>query len=286
MVTSTWSANELRRLGASIRDGKAKGTFPSYDEVRLRYAELAVEVQIQISSLDWRPLLGRRRFEVTSRAKTIDTLREKLQRDRSTPLSRVQDIAGVRFEAEMSLSQQRAVAETIARVFEHDSETAVHDLRERPNCGYRALHVWLRLPERVEVQVRTHLQGAWANSYEEAGDLFGREIRYGALPVEPLRREVVQGLQMLSLEHISEMEQQHDRLFLDIDEHENRCRRIAHDLGLPIEEVRHLGPLKEPSRFYDEQEVTLLHQERELYEMLKQLTEAMRTMKFPKGAEK
>lgn len=104
----------------------------------------------------------------------------------------------MRFEAEMSLGEQRAVAETIALLFEHDPEYAVHDLLSTPHSGYRALHVWLRLPERVEVQVRTQLQGAWANLYEEAGDLFGRGIRYGEPPARATDQLKVEHLKQFS----------------------------------------------------------------------------------------
>lgn len=168
----------MKRLGYWIRDGgDPTGDFPSYSEVELWYSELAMEVQRKLSSYDWRKLLGHRKLEVSARAKTVDTLRDKLRRDRSTPLSSVQDIAGVRFEAEMTLSQQTAVAAEIARMYGQESEHAIHDLRSSPHSGYRAVHVWLRLPARVEVQVRTRSQGVWANAYESLADLVGRNIR-------------------------------------------------------------------------------------------------------------
>lgn len=158
MERPPWSNHQLR-LGERLRDGAPPGEGAiDYDSVRLHYSDVAAEVQERIRAQDWRFLLGHRAFEVTSRAKTVDTTREKLQRDRATPLSRIQDLAGVRFEAEMSLSQQQAVAETIAQMFGAKPDEALHDLRLRPHSGYRAVHIWLRLPQRVEVQVRTHLQ--------------------------------------------------------------------------------------------------------------------------------
>ena len=69
------------------------------------------------------------------------------------------------------------------------------------------MHVWLRLPAgRVEVQVRTHLQCAWANAYESLADAFGREIRYGYIPLDPQEAMIVRSLQDMSLVRIAEME--------------------------------------------------------------------------------
>ncbi|VHM07041.1 Region found in RelA / SpoT proteins [Streptococcus pyogenes] len=170
------------------------------------YNDVAAEVQKRITELNWPPLLLDRPWEVTSRAKTIDTLRDKLRRDPGTPLPSVQDFAGVRFEAEMSLDEQDAVVTAICGLFGHDEETCVKDLREKPHSGYRAVHIWLRLPVRVEVQVRTHLQGEWANTYEYAADLMGREIRYDRLPENPVELNVVQGLHDLSTQRIATIE--------------------------------------------------------------------------------
>lgn len=123
-----------------------------YDDVMLWYNDVAAEVQRFVEALDWQPLLGERTFEVTSRSKTLDTLRQKLRRDRSTPLPSVQDVAGVRFEAEMSLDEQDAIAQAIAGMY-GQQPSSLKDLRSNPHSGYRAVHVWLRLPVRVEVQV-------------------------------------------------------------------------------------------------------------------------------------
>ena len=196
--------NQLKNLSRHIRDGTVPpDSLPSYSDVMLWYNDVAAECQQDISNLDWTPLLPGRAIEVTSRSKTIDTLRQKLRRDPNTPLPFVQDVAGVRFEGEMSLDEQDAVAGAIAGLYEHDAD-CVKDLRLTPHSGYRAVHVWLRLPVRVEVQVRTHMQSAWANAYEAAADALGREIRYGQLPTDELAREVVEGLQNISIEGIGD----------------------------------------------------------------------------------
>ncbi|MFI2565281.1 hypothetical protein ACIPWF_14615 [Paenarthrobacter sp. NPDC089989] len=207
MEIPPWSAKQLRKLGESIRDGlTAKPGLPSYDDVMLYYNDVAAETQELIAGLDWTTLLDRRPFEVTSRPKTIDTLRQKLVRDRNTPLSNVQDIAGVRFEAEMSLDEQDAVATAISGLFGHSPERCMHDLRTQPHSGYRAVHLWLRLPVRVEVQIRTHMQSSWANMYESAADVLGRDIRYGAFPDDPSLKKFVTDLQEISVDGIRQLE--------------------------------------------------------------------------------
>ena len=206
MERPPWSSNQLKKLGVSIRDGlPLPQGAPTYDDVLLWYNELAIEVQSVISQHPWSGILGDRPVEVTSRAKTIDTLREKLQRDHSTPLASIQDLAGVRLEAEMSLDEQDLIAEEICALFQQ-AEGSVHDLRSHPHSGYRAVHVWLRIPWRVEVQIRTHMQGEWANMYESAADYFGRSIRYDELPQDEQRAILVAALQAVSVNQVAGIE--------------------------------------------------------------------------------
>ncbi len=178
------------------------------------YDDLAVAVLHAIRRLDWSSLLvDRAAPEMTARAKTLTTLAEKLRRDPATPLSNVQDVAGVRFEAVMTLEEQEIVANVIASAFDQDPAHVCHDLRQAPHSGYRAVHVWLRIPQgRVEVQVRTRVQGLWANLYEVVADLLGREIRYGELPSSPVAREVVEAIQRISLDGIARLEERKQSL--------------------------------------------------------------------------
>jgi len=268
MEACPWGTNELKRLSVHIRDSTPPGTnHPSYADVMGWYNDLAARVQQEIAGLNWPPLLLDRPFEVSSRAKTIDTLRQKLLRDPSTPLPSVQDIAGVRFEAEMSLDEQDAVVTAICGMYNQDPSTVVRDMRTVDHSGYRAVHIWLRLPARVEVQVRTHLQGLWANTYEAAADVFGRGIRYNELPDDPEERTTIARLRELSTNSIASMER--DR---------NEISTIDLTLGdlvrngitdIPEEDVRRLDELRARYKGNEERLQTALVQLREFFSTLR-----------------
>jgi len=178
-----WSTNQLKRLGDALRDDAVvPSNLPDYAEVIAWYDDLAARVHNGIVGLHLDGIPGVKSIEISSRAKTIDTLREKLRREFPIRLPSIQDIAGVRINADMSLLTQRDIASSIAGHYGHTRE-AIRDLRTQHHSGYRAVHVWLRLAGgRVEVQVRTTLQSEWANAYEALADLIGREIRYNQEP--------------------------------------------------------------------------------------------------------
>ncbi|BBX72679.1 hypothetical protein MSHI_05850 [Mycobacterium shinjukuense] len=183
-----WSNNAVRRLGAALRDGVDPPIDrPSYAEVMVWHADLAAEVQAQVEGGSWSIASE---LLVTSRAKTQDTLVAKLRRQPNLQLNTIQDLAGVRIDADLLLGEQTRLAREVANHFGAD-ESAIHDLRDHPHAGYRAVHVWLRLPAgRVEIQIRTILQSLWANCYERLADAYGRGILYG----EPIERLATSGV--------------------------------------------------------------------------------------------
>ncbi|NQX23312.1 hypothetical protein [Curtobacterium sp. VKM Ac-2852] len=198
----------MKRMSSRLRHGQpADPADPSYEDVMVYYNDLATWVQAEIKAIDWSPLLGDIAPSVVSRPKTIDTLLQKLERTPGMHIGTVQDIAGIRFEAEMTLDQQDAVAEAIAQHFDHGLE-ALRDLRKEPHSGYRAVHIWLRFEGagRAEVQIRTHLQGQWANLFERAADVYGREIRYDQMPDDPRRREIIERLIDMSITGVYNIE--------------------------------------------------------------------------------
>ncbi|OFB39973.1 hypothetical protein BA059_10965 [Mycolicibacterium sp. (ex Dasyatis americana)] len=195
--TPQWTNGDLRRLGDALAaGGTTTEVHDRYNAVMLWHNDLAAEVATTLYITNWQACPPDR-FDITARPKTVDTLVQKLQREPRLTLDQVQDLAGVRIDADITLDVQTALAEEIAAHFGERSR--VRDLRDNPHSGYRAVHVWLRLPGgRVEVQIRTVGQSAWANTYERIGDLLGRGIRYNEMPEDQDAREIVELMHQLA----------------------------------------------------------------------------------------
>lgn len=191
--TPDWSNNKIDQVGKAIRDGKPyeedlyqEFLFWSGDIIDsvadlmrdcLSISEKE-EVVIPRTGLTW---IDRANVKLSGRVKTFDTTRDKLQRLPNFKLSRIQDICGLRLDGTFSLYHQTQVAHILDEVFTKEGarKVEIKDLRESPHNGYRAVHVHATFPAgRIEVQIRTELQSAWANAYEVAGDIYGRNIRY------------------------------------------------------------------------------------------------------------
>lgn len=218
MEVRPWSGEVLKKLSRHLRDGtEPPDSLPRYDDVMVWYDELVDFVITEIDKLSWSQIFEDRYSRPIGRAKTVQTLREKLQRMPSIHLPSIQDVAGIRLEMPMTLTEQDVAVKGIVSHFEKQADVVVEDLRAEPHAGYRAVHILLNFRElrgRVEVQVRTELQGGWANVYEEVGDLFGRDIRYLVLPESDERKEFVESMQRTSLEVIKELEITKNQLFL------------------------------------------------------------------------
>lgn len=139
---------------------------------------------------------------VTNRAKTTQTIIEKLRRQPNMDLARMQDLAGIRVVGQFTLEQQDALAAEVMRRFPADPrEPRLVDRRAAPSWGYRAVHVIATVDDvSVEIQIRTIRQHLWANLTERLGDTLGRGIRYGESPQsgQSLLQKLAQGLTDLS----------------------------------------------------------------------------------------
>lgn len=135
-------------------------------------------------------------FVATPRTKTSTSIIEKMRRDK-TALSRMQDIGVLRVVLPMSLREQDKVAKEISGLF---SEVELIDRRDKPNNGYRAIHLHVELDGfHLEIQVRTTLQDRWAQVNEKMGDLFGREaFRYGGTSEDAAVEQLRERLQEIS----------------------------------------------------------------------------------------
>ncbi|MFE3983413.1 hypothetical protein ACFXPR_02920 [Nocardia tengchongensis] len=267
-IRPPWSNNQLKRLGKAIRDGQEQGFADlNYDDVLFWYNDLATAVRTQIASMSFFGLLGDDLVpRVSSRPKTIDTLRQKLLAHPSWQLPAIIDLAGVRFEAAMNLETQTAVAMKIADLLGQDFDVVASDTRDEPHSGYRALHLRLSFPAgRVEVQVRTVGQGAWANAFEELADLTGRGIRYGERATDAFFEDVREHLidyskRVASLERASTVHEQARTSAIDFERRTGRLlfeKRVSERMRVQqaeeefLEGLHHFNPIERQQAFVE-----------------------------------
>lgn len=135
-----WSKGQLKRLGTAISAGyEIPEGCPPYGDVVEWYAELCDAVATEISEYEWTSNIGE--FDVNSRAKTIDTLRQKLLRSPTLKLDQVQDLAGVRVEINGTITDQTQFSEELVSHFDSAEKSDIRDMRGEPHSGYRAVHV-------------------------------------------------------------------------------------------------------------------------------------------------
>ena len=121
----------------------------------------------------------------------------------TTPMHRIQDISGLRVDFDGTHDVQDEIASKLQEAMKSAGATKVKsvDLRSGEHAGYRALHLHVDFPAgKAEIQLRTAFQAQWANLYEVAADIFGRQIRYTQwdLGLNEDQRNFVIGLQDLS----------------------------------------------------------------------------------------
>lgn len=207
-MPSDLSANALKRLGKSLRDGRLQPGTPEWEAYSTYLSECDV---LRARAEDRvRTCLGES-VTVTGRTKSTDTLREKLIRTPTIQLPSIDDVIGVRAVGDLTLDEQDAAAATLREEFV--DVVRIRDRRADPVSGYRALHVIVRLDNaRVEVQLRSRLQAEWADLYERLADLWGRQIRYGADPDPDARGETAARVGLIAeLQEMSSTTSRHTR---------------------------------------------------------------------------
>jgi putative GTP pyrophosphokinase len=170
-LAMNWSKSSIDELGNRLRGASVTSNdLELLDEYRLGFAKACTHVA---------QILQERFQTVTTRpAKSTRSILEKLRRE-SIRFSQMQDVAGCRVIVEGVRTQDDAV-QGISSAFETRS---VFDRRNVPSSGYRAVHlVVISQGRSVEVQVRTHLQHAWAEVSERLSDTVDPRIKYGGGP--------------------------------------------------------------------------------------------------------
>lgn len=187
----SWSKSSVHKMIRSLREGKTydKALF---NDFMMQHALLVQALEPIIDDTfgsftlieagdgeEIAPNSGR--YRLSSRTKIFRTTVEKIRRMRTTPIYRIQDIAGCRVDFDGTHTIQDSMATRLEEAMERSGADKVKilDLRSNPHSGYRAVHLHVDFPAgKIEIQLRTALQAQWANLYEVAADIFGRQIRY------------------------------------------------------------------------------------------------------------
>ncbi|WP_286954007.1 MULTISPECIES: hypothetical protein [Corynebacterium] len=190
---SAFSWKQVHKAGSSLRLGKPadnnilRSFLDHHALMCAKVSEMAQEsIDCLLSPIEVNPVAGAVEpdsgyYSLSYRVKTIQTLVEKLRRMQTFPLENILDVSGIRFDCDLTLSEQTEMAKMFRENFLNRGiqKVEISDTREKPHSGYRAVHLHLYSKAgRSEFQIRTAMQAQWANLYELAGDIFGRSIRY------------------------------------------------------------------------------------------------------------
>lgn len=183
------SPSQVKKAGSRIR------RFLRGDETSIARALAAMEVMEAWRRAHYVPLVSANnglrsrartlgiRAEVTQRLKRRQTILEKLQREPTLDLSRMQDIGGCR----AVVPDLRDLRRLEARVTSRLTVVGYDDRVKQPRVsGYRAVHVVVLYQGRaVEIQLRTESMHAWALASEHYSDVMGENLKQdGTHPIQ------------------------------------------------------------------------------------------------------
>lgn len=138
---------------------------------------------------------------VAQRLKRMPTIVNKLARQPTMDLTRMQDVGGCR----AVLPNAAKVDAVLARIGMHWKVERSYDYVTKPKpSGYRAVHVSVVRDERlIEIQLRTPGQQAWGEAVERAGARLRSSVKDGIGP-EPILRYFRLLGQVIALEEAGE----------------------------------------------------------------------------------
>lgn len=185
--------DRLRVVGATPKDLDDLENYRQTFEPAYQYM-VVVARRIVAGVNDQDPLETAEHWSSTGRfPKTSSSVIGKLQRLR-TRLSTMQDIAGIRIVVPRRFDQDLAVSWLEAQF----PDATKYDRLSEASHGYRAIHLVVPVRDRVvELQIRTHLQDAWAQLSEKLNDRYPG-IKYGLDPTEAHMATLLQASDLIT----------------------------------------------------------------------------------------
>lgn len=180
------------RAGQTIRKFIVEAEPWSEDRLRSAYEVLVVfraahQYPLIKANMGLRSVLRTEgcQVEVTQRLKRIPTIVDKLRREPTMQLAKMQDIGGCRAIVE-SVAEIRSVERRLCR---NRLPLRVADYIGAPRAsGYRAVHVVVSYPDEdgvaraIEVQLRTRIMHEWAVTVERLGGRIEADLKSGIGP--------------------------------------------------------------------------------------------------------
>ena len=170
VVEPYFSKSDINRLGDRLKLVPiAEADLVLLNNYRNSFYDTAAFVQAEVFCIT--------SLSASSRpSKTNESIISKLKRLKSTRLSQIQDIAGIRLVVE-NITEQNKIRDLIVANF---SGCKVVDRREDPSYGYRAVHIIVNVDNKlVEIQIRTKLQHLWAQLSEASSEVTESNLKYG-----------------------------------------------------------------------------------------------------------
>ena len=216
---STYSKNRIKNAGRVLRHLESATpdemleAIGVIDEWRASHAKPLRRVNAGLRHYVRK--VGVEQPEVTQRLKRFATIVDKLQRQPTMALSRMEDIGGVR----VILPTQDQV-DAIVRDLQSQPRWQIRRARQYvegrdpgpKSDGYRAVHVIVVKDGcYIEVQLRTPWQDAWAQSVEQDTRRLGEGLKFGAGP-DDLREYYVMISELLAMR---ERHEEPDSVFME-----------------------------------------------------------------------
>ncbi|HEY5294818.1 MAG TPA: RelA/SpoT domain-containing protein [Gaiellaceae bacterium] len=188
-----YSISQVRKAGDRIRRAAERGERPSDDDLylldvyRASHTPIHRIVQSRLGVAVARETINSAEIAIAGRPlKTHEAIIAKLVREKSR-LNRIQDIAGARVVV-TDIAAQELVLQATLDEFKAQGAAITKDTRAAPDAlGYRGLHVVIEIDGRyAEIQIRTRLQGLWAQVVEKADERIGSDLKHGVGDPETL----------------------------------------------------------------------------------------------------
>lgn len=168
----------------ALREGEGSAELLLVDTWRGQHARPLVRVNAGLRHYIRRA--GADGAQVSQRLKRLSTIIDKLGREPSMDLSRMEDIGGVR----VILQQQSQVDAVVGSIDQARAWSVRRVRRYIEGChpgpkpdGYRAVHVVVNKDGHfIEIQFRTPWQDSWAQSVEQDTRRLGAGLKFGSGP--------------------------------------------------------------------------------------------------------